>query len=69
MIKLCYFCQYCKHEAGFAYSSATWEFGKFECLKGHWTIYGDEPDLVDLGKELARAETCEDFIAVKGIPL
>lgn len=50
--RLCLWCQYLSHEAGFAYSELTWESGKISCLKNHWdSIYDDEP-LAKVGNDL-----------------
>ena len=67
-MKICFFCKECESRAGFAYSELTWQSGDIRCNKGHWRIYGDEPDLVDVGIELSRAETCPDYSPAKGIP-
>lgn len=66
MIKICFFCRHCEHEAGFAYSEMTWSSEETSCRKGHWTIYPESASLVDIGKELLRAETCPDFEAAEG---
>lgn len=68
-IKICFFCKHCHYKAGFAYSELTWNSGEMWCDKEHWALYGDHLDLVDVGKELARAETCPDFSAAEGVLL
>lgn len=67
-MKICFFCEHCFQEAGSAYSEYTWDPGGIGCSKAYWNIPGDTPNLVDVGKELVRAETCPDYTPAKGVP-
>ena len=60
-IKICFFCEHCYTESGFAYSELTWESGSVGCSKLHWGLIGDNLNTIDIGQELIRAETCPDF--------
>lgn len=67
-VKICFFCKHCTAAAGLAYSEYTWQSGEVGCSKGHWRNYGDNPDLVEVGTQLLRAETCGDYTPAKGVP-
>ena len=64
-MKICFFCVECEYEEPRALSEITWDEGGIGCRKGHWHKYSSF-DLLDVGKELARAESCEDYKPAKG---
>lgn len=68
MQKLCFFCKYCKHQPGAMLSEFTWDSGEIGCRKGYWEYIGDHINLVDVGVQLLKAETCEHYSPAEGIP-